>query len=82
MKTNKEAVESLISYFLQQDHRAVCRLLANLMIDFRRIQNIEKLPIEERNHLIDRMSHNAQQLEEFIEKGPNGPLNLENKSYE
>jgi hypothetical protein len=77
MTTNKEVIEKLESYFLEQDHKAVCRLLANMMIDMHRMSHIKKLPVDELIGLLRRQEFNKIELEYFIKNGPRGPLTME-----
>ncbi len=77
MKTNKEIVDALQEYFLQQDPKIVARLLANFFIDFNRLVNIDKLPEMEKFWLRRRIQHNVDQLHKFV-KGDRSALTCEN----
>lgn len=74
MKRNKEIIDSLVSYFIEQDKAILCRVLANMMIDINRIENIDQLPIDEKDRLLIRIRKNSQSLQKFIKQGANGPL--------
>lgn len=78
MKTNKEVVEKLVEYFLTQDQASVCRILANLMIDMHRINNISKLEEKEKASLFFRMDKNSKSLLDFVKNGPQGDLTVFN----
>ena len=74
MKTNKEVIDKLQEYFLTQDPKVVCRILANIMIDVRRIHWSHNLPEDELERLVERIKKNSEQLKDFIENGPRGNL--------
>jgi dsDNA-binding SOS-regulon protein len=74
MTTNKEVVEKLINFFLSQDAKVVARILANNMIDFNRIAEIESLPEDERERLFTRIARNADALKCFVKNGPKDDL--------
>lgn len=75
--TNKEVIEKLTEYFLKQDHRTVCRTLANYWLDQHRMVNIERLPKDEAERLLIRMKANARTLNMFVERGgTEAPLNI------
>lgn len=63
--TNKELIDKLEAYFLNQEPATVCRVLANMMIDMNRMCNISKLPMHERLSLFERCKLNDQQLSQF-----------------
>lgn len=79
---NKEVIEKLTIYFLQQNPYDVCRMLAASMIDFHRIWHYEHLGANERDNLYERLENNVEQLVNFVENGPDGPLNLEARNSE
>jgi|GEM_PF-3074168 hypothetical protein len=70
MKTNKEVVEALTKYYLEQDPILVARALASMLIDMNRIQNIKLLSKSEKENLFIRLRLNVAQLHDFIENGP------------
>lgn len=73
---NKEVLEKLTVYFLQQDAHDVCRTLAGCMLDLHRIWNYEHLGKNEKENLCERLDHNVEQLVNFIENWPNSPLTI------
>ncbi len=77
MKTNKEVINALTSYFLEQDKEILCRLLANYMIDMNRVFVFDALPKEEQECLHFRIQKNCEALHKFITDGPSGPLTME-----
>lgn len=78
MKKNKQVIDSLTEYFLNQDPRTVCRLLANHMIDAYRMFNLEKLPEKEVECFLFRMQKNEEYFQRYIESGSTGDLKLRN----
>lgn len=78
MKTNKEVIDSLQEYYLNQDPKTVARALANMMIDIHRIVNINILTFHEKSILISRMHSNEAQLLKFIKEGPSEKFKLHN----
>lgn len=75
---NKEVVAKLIEYYMNKDKKTICRVLANFMIDFNRIQNIDSLPIDEFIRLSNRLDKNYKSLHEWIKNGfPDDELILE-----
>jgi len=78
MKTNKQVIDSLTEYFLTQDPRTVCRLLANHMIDAHRMFNFDNLPDPEKECFIFRMKKNEEYFQKYIESGSSGDIKLHN----
>ena len=77
--SNKEIIEKLIAYYKKQDVDIIYRVLANCMIDFNRLDTIDKLPIEEKTMLQLRIKLNAQELRKFVKEGDKGkPITLTN----
>ncbi len=76
MKTNKEIIDALVEYFVEQDKVILSRILANFMIDFNRVKHIKMLEAEEKKCLLKRIDHNSNSLKKFIENGPSGPLSF------
>ncbi len=74
MTTNKEVIDKLQEYFLTQDPKVVCRMLANMMIDIRRMYWSQNLPKDELERFFERTKKNSEQLKDFIENGPRGNL--------
>ncbi len=80
MKTNKEVIRKLSDYFLTQNPGIVARVLANCMIDFHRIRNLDELPENEKDSLTFRIDANSQAVVDFVNNGPQGdlvPFNIE-----
>lgn len=73
-KTNKQIIQELIDYLMAQDKKVVCRVLANMMIDFNRIDTIDSLPDIEKSNLKIRIINNAQAVRDFAFNGPKGNL--------
>jgi hypothetical protein len=73
---NKDVIDKLQAYFLQQDPQVLTRLTANMMVDFHRLYSIESLPFEEVECLFQRIERNALSLRDFVENGPKGPLTM------
>lgn len=71
---NKEVVDNLIEYFLTQDKKVVCRLLANAMIDYNRLYFIDSLSTSELSSLTYRIEQNSIEVRKFAENGPDGDL--------
>ena len=75
-KSNKQVIDEMTDYFLKSDPELVARLLANCMIDFNRMANIEYLDYEESSSLMYRVHNNAEQVVNFAKFGDRGPLKL------
>jgi hypothetical protein len=71
---NKEVINKLVKYLIDQDKAVLCRVLANQMLDLYRLQHISELPEQEVTCLYKRQELNSLCLLEFIKNGPNGPL--------
>ena len=82
MITNKELIDKLHAYFLEQDPNLVAKLLAGIMLDIHRFNNLEVLSDEESDSLIERSTRNSLQLIDFARNGPQGPLTLTNWIYD
>jgi len=67
--SNKEVIQKLTQYFMNQDKSLVCRLLANAMIDYNRIYNSDILPDDELENLNFRIRQNSNELKKFIDNG-------------
>jgi hypothetical protein len=67
MKTNKEVIDKLTEYFLEQDPKIVARSLANMMIDLNRIRNFRELCPDDIYCLSDRINKNLDSLHRFID---------------
>jgi len=76
MLTNKEVVEKLETYFLEQDHKVVCRLLANMRIDIHRFNYLDQFSNDELISFLRCQEMNKRELEDFIKNGPRGPLTM------
>lgn len=76
MKTNKQLIDELQAYFLEQDPAIVARLLANSMIDLHRWKNFETLDDETLTNLIYRTTANSITLIKFSKEGPDGALSM------
>lgn len=74
--TNKELIEKLVEYFLTQDSKVVARILANQMIDMRRLILLDRLPKEEAASVIKRSLLNMKELERFSRQGPKGDITV------
>jgi hypothetical protein len=72
--SNKEILDKLTDYLLTQDHKVVCRVLANHMLDQLRLHNLEILPADEADRLFKRIELNANSLRDFALNGPKGNL--------
>lgn len=77
MKTNKEVIDALQGYFLQQDPKIVARTLAALMIDMNRVSRMDYLKPMEKECLLARMIHNNNELLDFI-NGKREPMRYSN----
>jgi len=75
-KTNKEIIDSLTEYFMQQPPADICRALACMMIDLSRLKYIQNLDKKEKESFFRRLQMNVDQLKMFIEKGPQGKFIL------
>lgn len=64
--SNKELIDKLQAYFLEQDPKDIARGLANMMIDIHRIVTYENLSEDQKNSLKFRMAANTEELKEFI----------------
>jgi len=78
MKTNKEVIEALQSYYLTKDPKLVARALANACVDYNRIANAESLPKNEFDLLCLRIQKNSECLQKFSKSGPAGDFKLFN----
>ena len=78
MKTNKEIIDDLQSYFLKQDPTLIARALAGKMIDLNRLIHIDSLEISEKINLLARLHANCAQLKKFIKNGDSGEFQLHN----
>lgn len=76
MKSNKQLIDELESYFCTQDIKIVSRALANCMIDLNRIYAIKYLKKDEIELLRLRLEHNSNELNKFSENGPQGDLKM------
>jgi hypothetical protein len=76
MLTNKEVIDRLVEYLYCQERGALCRALANFMIDLQRVNNINHLPEDEKKNLLIRIRKNSETLQEFIENGSTKPLTI------
>lgn len=77
-KTNKEVIQELMKYFMQQPHEQTCKMLACFMIDLNRIIHYKQLGKDELASLQLRVKWNLDQLQKFIKDGPDGDLKIEN----
>lgn len=74
---NKEVIEKLTDYLLTQtDYAAVCRALANCMLDFNRLANWKDITPEERDSLTLRIEMNSDEFERFAKEGPIRPFEV------
>jgi hypothetical protein len=73
-KSNKEVIDSLVEYFLTQDHKIICKALAGMIIDQNRIHHLEDLNAEDTDRLFERIKLNSERLERFILNGPVGDV--------
>lgn len=76
MKTNKEVIDALENYFMQQDPKIIARTLAACMIDFNRLMNFDELGKNEQECLRYRLQKNMEELGKFVENDP-----TENKKF-
>ena len=67
--SNKEVLEKLTAYLMQQDHESLATALAGCMIDYNRLYTFHLLERDEKCMLADRIQANAVMLGEFVEKG-------------
>lgn len=65
-KTNKKVIHDLTEYFCSQEPRDIARAFAGTLIDLNRLMNYNFLDREEAACLNERMKHNMQELENFI----------------
>jgi hypothetical protein len=79
---NKELIENLVAYLMEQDKATLCRALANDMLDFHRIQNLLQMEDGERLRLFQRIRHNSEELMRFAKEGPIGPFVLKDVSHD
>ncbi len=63
---NKEAIEKMMAYFMNQEKEDVCRLVANNIIDLNRFYNYRNLPFSEKNSLMFRTEANMKQIFMFL----------------
>lgn len=56
--TNKEVIENLQSYFLEQDPKVVALLCSHVLMDLNRLYLIKQLDEESQLVLIDRITNN------------------------
>lgn len=75
---NKEVIDKLQAYFLEQDHELIARMAAALLVDLHRMATFGLLPEDERQSLVERVRKNSIELEAFIKKGPSSGLELIN----
>lgn len=75
--TNKEVIDRLQEYFLNQDPKIVARLAGSLMIDLNRIVCASSMKEEELECLIYRMGQMRDELIKFIKNGPTGDIRIE-----
>ena len=78
MKSNKEIINELSAYFEKQDHKTICRTLANCMIDYNRIQHAMELPKDEYERLHFRIQKNSEMVHKFAKEGCSEDLKLIN----
>jgi len=62
---NKDVIDKMQNYFLQQDPASVARILAAVMIDLNRLSNIKLLGKDEKASLLNRLKLNAYQVQKF-----------------
>lgn len=70
--SNKEVIDKLEAYFVEQDSRAIARAFAGMLLDIHRVVMIEQLPDGEAINLKNRMILNSQALMDFVKNGPQG----------
>lgn len=71
---NKQIIQKLVKYFLENDPEIVAKTLAGLMIDLNRMYTIDKLPEQEKKCLKTRLALNHKELLYFIQHGPRGKM--------
>ena len=76
--SNKELINRLTDYFMEQDKEAICRSLANAMIDLHRVANADSMGVKEAECLLYRLAHNSKQLMSFAKNGPSGSFSVRN----
>jgi Tfp pilus assembly ATPase PilU len=74
--TNKELIERLTKYFMEQEQIDIAYALASVTIDLHRILNQDELPESERRSLAIRMQLNEASLKDFIANGPKHKLKV------
>jgi len=83
--SNKEIIVKLSEYLMKQDQYTVCRTLANLMIDYNRLDSPEQMDEDEAKRLALRISLNAEQIRKFArgegEGIPFTNINMENMKF-
>lgn len=80
--TNKQVIEKLQKYFLEQDRETVARGYANALIDINRYLNIDKLPNDEKDHLIMRSNITINEIKKLMEDGENSVLKLKHAPFQ
>ncbi len=76
MKTNKEIINELEKYFLDQEPKIIARILAAMMIDMNRLMNLDSLGKNEKECLLIRMQANKNELNRFALDGPRNESKL------
>lgn len=79
--TNKEVIDKLVIYFLQQDPQLVARMCANLFVDVNRFFNIDQLSVGERDHLRLRTQANIDVINDYLVTGYMDDLKIFNMPY-
>lgn len=69
-KTNKDLIDELQDFYLEQNPKDIARALANVLIDIHRFVNIQSLGDAEKKNLIFRSKKNCDELENFAKHGP------------
>ena len=75
--SNKELIERLKNYYMEQDPEVVAHCLAAAQIDLSRVFNLDDLPEPELLSLQIRLQLHETQLIDFIENGPKGKLKVQ-----
>jgi hypothetical protein len=74
--TNKEVIERLKAYFMEQEQEDICFMLASLMVDMHRVKHYQFLDEDEKASFMIRMEANDASLMDFLKNGPKGKMKL------